>query len=609
MNSKVNCCFLEQGKFHNTLMFVCGLGQIAMVCQLYLSSYLLPAAQCDFQMTAQEKGLLNSISYAGQYVGDYTTLLETYMIHVCTGQYVGDYTTLLETYMIHVFTGVILSSPLWGFFADTQGRKKILILSLAADGIIGVLSSFAPTYGIFLAFRFFNGFFICSPAAVVYAYLGEFHNASTRPKAIILVSVFLPLGVVALPGVAWLVIPLTWNFALLGITFNSWRLFVVLCALPSLLTCLLLHRLLPESPKFLMNQGKVDEALRVLRAMYVSNTGNSASKYKGVILYPHRGNTPLPAHWFHYQWLDGIDYSRGVILYPHRGNTPLPAHWFHYHCFNSILLWLPEVFNNMALYSLSHDGQTTTICESMSGLVMVQTAMNSTTNNSSSNIPTNISLWAGNINTTDDVFVTESYLDSSWPSGDNVTQLTPCITTVNPATFQNTLIIGGGMGVINLAIGYIVKWTGRKIISCSLRLGHVGYFAIHHLLKFFLGRVYTYLHHPHATTEKVVFLVSAAVSCMVLYFATSWYLVLLLAFFFVCFIAVSSSLLNSSVVDIFPTSLRAMAVCLTLMAGRTGVVGGSLMIGALIETRCSLAFVVLSGVSLRECYCFTDYRW
>nr|CAD7579505.1 unnamed protein product [Timema californicum] len=85
---------------------------------------------------------------------------------------------------------------------------------------------------------------------------------------------------------------------------------------------------------------------------------------------------------------------------------------------------------------------------------------------------------------------------------------------------------------------------------------------------------------------------------MVLYFATSWYLVLLLAFFFVCFIAVSSSLLNSSVVDIFPTSLRAMAVCLTLMAGRTGVVGGSLMIGALIETRCSLAFVVLSGVSL-----------
>nr|CAD7434449.1 unnamed protein product [Timema monikensis] len=97
----------------------------------------------------------------------------------------------------------------------------------------------------------------------------------------------------------------------------------------------------------------------------------------------------------------------------------------------------------------------------------------------------------------------------------------------------------------------------------------------------------------------IMFLVSAAVSCVVLYFATSWYLVLLLAFFFVCFIAVSSSLLNSSVVDIFPTSLRAMAVCLTLMAGRTGVVGGSLMIGALIDTHCSLAFVVLSGVALQ----------
>ncbi|CAG2056141.1 unnamed protein product [Timema podura] len=410
---------IEHGKFHNTLLFVCGLGQIAMVCQLYLSSYLLPAAQCDFQMTAQEKGLLNSISYAG----------------------------------------VILSSPLWGFLADTQGRKKILILSLAADGIIGVLSSFAPTYGIFLAFRFFNGFFICSPAAVVYAYLGEFHNATTRPKAIILVSVFLPMGVVALPGLAWLVIPLTWNFVLLGITFNSWRLFVVLCALPSLITCLLIHNLLPESPKFLINQGKIDEALQVLKTMYVINTGNTASKYKFYrIVYYH---SPLLAY---FSPLDGTYMRYGAVPID-RGKSPLDrtgrSGGGNLFIFNSILLWLPEVFNNMASYSLSHDGQTTTICESMSGFVIVQTATNSTTNYNSSNSSTNISWWTG-----DDIFVTESYLNSSWPSGNNVTQLTPCITTVNPATFQNTLIIGGGMGVINLAIGYIVKWTGRKIISC-----------------------------------------------------------------------------------------------------------------------------------------------
>nr|CAD7462630.1 unnamed protein product [Timema tahoe] len=52
---------------------------------------------------------------------------------------------------------------------------------------------------------------------------------------------------------------------------------------------------------------------------------------------------------------------------------------------------------------------------------------------------------------------------------------------------------------------------------------------------------------------------------------------------------------------------RAMAVCLTLMAGRTGVVGGSLMIGALIETHCSLAFVVLSGVSLLSSLAIQSY--
>nr|CAD7597511.1 unnamed protein product [Timema genevievae] len=257
---------------------------------------------------------------------------------------------------------------------------------------------------------------------------------------------------------AWLVIPLTWNFVLLGITFNSWRLFVVLCALPSLITCLLIHSLLPESPKFLINQGKIDEALQVLKTMYVINTGNTASKYKFYrIVYSH---SPLLAYFCP---LDGT-YMRYGAVPMDRGKSPLDrtgrSGGGNLFIFNSILLWLPEVFNNMASYSLSHDGQTTTICESMSGFVIVQTATNSTTNYNSSNSSTNISWWTG-----DDIFVTESYLNSSWPSGNNVTQLTPCITTVNPATFQNTLIIGGGMGVINLAIGYIVKWTGRKIIS------------------------------------------------------------------------------------------------------------------------------------------------
>lgn len=54
-------------------------------------------------------------------------------------------------------------------------------------------------------------------------------------------------------GLAWLVIPRKGaNFKLGSLDFQSWRLFVVLCSVPSLTSALLFRLIMPESPKFLM---------------------------------------------------------------------------------------------------------------------------------------------------------------------------------------------------------------------------------------------------------------------------------------------------------------------------------------------------------------------
>ncbi|XP_011177277.1 synaptic vesicle glycoprotein 2B [Zeugodacus cucurbitae] len=50
------------------------------------------------------------------------------------------------------------------------------------------------------------------------------------------------------------------------------------------------------------------------------------------------------------------------------------------------------------------------------------------------------------------------------------------------------------------------------------------------------------------------------------------------------------SVLNAIVVEIFPTNLRGMAVCISLMIGRIGTVSGSNILGLLIETHCEMAF-------------------
>lgn len=61
--------------------------------------------------------------------------------------------------------------------------------------------------------------------------------------------------------------------------YNSWRIFLLLCALPSFVVTGLLFYL-PESPKFLIMQGRRDKALNILRNIFVTNTGESYSKDK-----------------------------------------------------------------------------------------------------------------------------------------------------------------------------------------------------------------------------------------------------------------------------------------------------------------------------------------
>lgn len=60
--------------------------------------------------------------------------------------------------MIYIFAGMLLGSYFWGCLADTKGRKVVLICTLLLDGVCGIFSSISQYYGIFMLFRFFNGF-------------------------------------------------------------------------------------------------------------------------------------------------------------------------------------------------------------------------------------------------------------------------------------------------------------------------------------------------------------------------------------------------------------------------------------------------------------------
>ena len=60
--------------------------------------------------------------------------------------------------------------------------------------------------------------------------------------------------------------------------FRPWRVFVILNAVPSIAAALALF-FLPETPKFLFNNAKEEEAVEVLRRIFTLNTGRNVEEY------------------------------------------------------------------------------------------------------------------------------------------------------------------------------------------------------------------------------------------------------------------------------------------------------------------------------------------
>lgn len=91
-------------------------------------------------------------------------------------------------------------------------------------------------------------------------------------------AAFWTLGNLFVAGLAWLIIPADIGFETKYFVYNSWRIFLLICAFPSFIVAALLC-FLPESPKFLLTQGKHEEALAIFKYIYHVNTGNDAEDF------------------------------------------------------------------------------------------------------------------------------------------------------------------------------------------------------------------------------------------------------------------------------------------------------------------------------------------
>uniref|UniRef100_A0A3B5A7H4 Synaptic vesicle glycoprotein 2A n=1 Tax=Stegastes partitus TaxID=144197 RepID=A0A3B5A7H4_9TELE len=220
------------GKFQWTLYFVLGLALMADGVEIFVVGFVLPSAEKDMCLSEPNKGMLGLIVYLGMMVGAFV----------------------------------------WGGLADRIGRRQTLLISLSINSVFAFFSSFVQGYSSFLFCRLASGVGIGGSIPIVFSYYSEFLAQEKRGEHLSWLCMFWMIGGIYASAMAWAIIPhYGWSFQMgSAYQFHSWRVFVLVCAFPSVAAISALTTM-PESPRFFLENGKHDEAWMILKQVHDTN--------------------------------------------------------------------------------------------------------------------------------------------------------------------------------------------------------------------------------------------------------------------------------------------------------------------------------------------------
>jgi putative MFS transporter len=233
------------------------------------------------------------------------------------------------------FAGLFISTMVFGFAADRFGRRAVFTYALLWYAVATLLMALQNTAeGIFL-WRFLAGLGLGLEMITIDTYIAELANRQVRGKAFAFSQGVMFCAVPTVAFLSWALTP----HAPLGIA--GWR-WVVFFPVTGALVVWWIRRALPESPRWLAQQGRFEEAERVLARIEAQIENDLKKPLPAIEIEADSGSGKTPA---------GSGSFKDLLCPPYRKRALLLAlfNFFQTIGFYGFGNWVPKLVANQGV--------------------------------------------------------------------------------------------------------------------------------------------------------------------------------------------------------------------------------------------------------------------
>lgn len=153
------------------------------------------------------------------------------------------------------FAGQLVGSSLFGWIGNRWGRIFALNRAILMISLFGLASAFAWSYAALVVFRFMQGIGIGGEIPVAACYVNEISSGKRRGRFVLLYQAIYPIGFLAASLLSIWVVPRL-----------GWQWMFAIGSLPALVM-IVIQRYVPESPRWLAENGRYDEADKIVTSI------------------------------------------------------------------------------------------------------------------------------------------------------------------------------------------------------------------------------------------------------------------------------------------------------------------------------------------------------